>query len=117
MPKSKLPKPDAPLPPAPKRPWGHGSIEVRGRGYLARWREGDRAKTRLFGTIGEAEEHLTEVYPGPGRVAVSRKQIRVLITDWHQTATRLEASGATSAAQAISACAASLEDLLNDDHQ
>lgn len=129
MPKSALPKPSGPLPGPPKRPWGTGSIEVRGRGYMARWRENGQSKQKLCRTIEEAEQHLQEVYPAYR--AVSRAELRVLIANWlaaadwmdhepQRGALEEEDEGARVArlvrqahAQALAACASSLEDLLS----
>lgn len=133
MPKSEFPKPDGPLPPAPKRPWGTGSIEVRGRGYMARWRENGKQRHKLFGTIAEAEQHLAAAYPPrAGSRPVETARLRGLLSDWRVTASWLdyenvpgvpppeEDEGARVArlireaqAQALKACATSLEDLLD----
>ena len=62
MPRAKLPRPDQPLPPAPKRPWGAGSIDQRGNGYAARWRDSDgRQQTQQCATLAEAEACLMQV--------------------------------------------------------
>lgn len=93
-----LPKPDHPLPPGPDRPWGTGSIDQRGNGYTARWREGGKQVAQQFATIAEAEQQLAQVYPR----TVPEPALRKLIEKW-----RGEASGDWK--DGLLDCAADLE--------
>ncbi len=62
MPRTRIPKPDHPLPPPPDRPWGTGSIDQRGNGYAARWRDAEgKQQTKQCATIAEAETCLMQV--------------------------------------------------------
>src|SRR5437762_6576442 len=90
MPRAKCPKPDHPLPRAPKRPWGTGSVEQRGRGYLARWRDRDGTQhTLMFGDLDSAVAHLDEAM-ARNNTPVRQADVRELIERWRASADEID---------------------------
>jgi hypothetical protein len=86
MPRAKFPKPSHPLPRAPKRPWGTGSVEQRGRGYLARWRDRDGTQhAEMFGDLDSAVAHLDEAM-ARSNTPVRQTDLRKLIETWRESA-------------------------------
>ena len=74
------------LPPPAKRAWGTGSVELRHRGYLARWRnEHGKQESKLFGTEEEANSYLDQMYPAGARLR-RRSDVIGLVEHWRQVA-------------------------------